>query len=149
MINIGKLIEIKMAEKGLTQQQLANILGIKQQMISQWITGKSNPKTRTLNKIAKALNCSLKYFLNDNSQNSDLATNNIVIGNKNNTTAIKSEEFDTIKNEIKIYKKQLLLKEEKIENLKEKNIILNEKLSVLEEKNKFLIEQLNFYKNRK
>lgn len=60
--DIGKLIKVAMAEKSFTQKMLADKLGVKQQMISQWINGQSNPKTSTLIKIAKALDIPLDYF---------------------------------------------------------------------------------------
>ena len=69
--NIGKLIEIAMTDKNFTQKDLANKMGVKQQMISQWINGKSNPKTSTLTKLAKALNVSSDYFLGGNNTGVD------------------------------------------------------------------------------
>ena len=60
---IGKLIEIAMSEKDFTQKKLADKLDVKQSMISQWITGKSNPKISTLQKIAKALALPTDYFI--------------------------------------------------------------------------------------
>ena len=42
-------------EKGITQAQLAERLGIKQPMIARWETGKRKPKIETLMRIAKAL----------------------------------------------------------------------------------------------
>ncbi len=61
----GKLIEIAMSEKDLTQKMLAEKLNVKQSMISQWITGKSNPKISTLQKIAKALDMPIDYFVEE------------------------------------------------------------------------------------
>ena len=40
--DIGKLIEIAMTDKNFTQKDLANKMGVKQQMISQWINGSSS-----------------------------------------------------------------------------------------------------------
>ena len=46
-------------EKGLTQQQLADAIGVKQQHIQRWESGKFKPKTDKLVLIAKALNCEI------------------------------------------------------------------------------------------
>lgn len=51
----GQMIKKIRTEKGITQLELANRLGISYVGVSQWETDKRNPKRETLNKIAKAL----------------------------------------------------------------------------------------------
>lgn len=48
--------------KGVTQEELSRTTGISQTMISLYITGKNNPTFCKVDKIAKALNCSMDDF---------------------------------------------------------------------------------------
>ncbi len=50
----GRIKTIR-AQKGLSQKELGERLGVSQQMIGQWETGKASPKIETLEKIAKVL----------------------------------------------------------------------------------------------
>lgn len=50
-------------ELGLTQVQLAEMLGCQQQSISDWETGRSIPTMRSLGKLSKALSCSIADLL--------------------------------------------------------------------------------------
>lgn len=49
----------KRREAGLTQQQLADMLGCKQQVVARWETGACRPVSGTLAKLADALGCSI------------------------------------------------------------------------------------------
>lgn len=44
-------------KRGLTQKQLADRLGVKQQNISDWERGERSPSVKNLKKLADALNC--------------------------------------------------------------------------------------------
>ena len=44
-------------KRGLTQKQLAELLGVKQSNISRWEAGTFQPNATTLKKMADALNC--------------------------------------------------------------------------------------------
>lgn len=48
-----------MYSKGITQEDLSNETGIPQSMISNYITGKTSPSFYKVDKIAKALECSV------------------------------------------------------------------------------------------
>ena len=48
---------------GLTQEQLANKLGISKQTISSYESNVKKPSILTARKLARALNCSLDYLL--------------------------------------------------------------------------------------
>ncbi len=101
--DIGKLIEIAMIEKNLTQKMLADKLDIKQPMISQWINGKSNPTTRTLQKISKLLNKPLDYFVKNEDEDKNLS----------DKTDKKDIEILKLKNEnLELSKKVLTLENE-------------------------------------
>lgn len=56
-MTIGERIKKIRQEKGLSQKELGEKLGVSQQMIGQWETGKANPKIETKRKIADALDC--------------------------------------------------------------------------------------------
>lgn len=56
-MTIGERIKKIRQEKGLSQKELGEKLGVSQQMIGQWEAGKANPKIETKRKIADALEC--------------------------------------------------------------------------------------------
>ena len=54
-----------MLEKGLTQQDLADKLNVTKANVSVYLNAKRNPKPATIHKIAKALNVSPSYFVEE------------------------------------------------------------------------------------
>lgn len=52
-------------EVGLTQKQLANLLGLKRSSISKWENGASKPRAETLKKLADLLNCTVDELLKE------------------------------------------------------------------------------------
>ena len=48
---------------GMTQQQLADALGIAQQSVARWETGEREPRVSTLKRIAAALGCDLRDLI--------------------------------------------------------------------------------------
>lgn len=48
---------------GMTQQQLADALGIAQQSVARWETGEREPRVSTLKRIAAVLGCDLSVLL--------------------------------------------------------------------------------------
>lgn len=48
--------------RGMTLGELANVIGINQSQLSGYITGRVMPSFRVIDKIARALNCSVDYF---------------------------------------------------------------------------------------
>ena len=63
----AKQVKKIMIEKGFTQQELANKIGVTQTMISHWLTGDSLPTMTSLQKFAEALDVSISYFLEEKS----------------------------------------------------------------------------------
>ena len=61
---VGKLIALKRKEKGLTQEQLAEKLGITNKAVSKWETGKSMPDLAVIQDLCKILGISLTTLLN-------------------------------------------------------------------------------------
>ncbi len=55
----GALIRAR-AEAGLTQEQLAERMGTKQEVVARWEGGKVMPSTRTLARLAKATGTTLQ-----------------------------------------------------------------------------------------
>lgn len=54
-MHVGENIRKLRRKKGLTQAELANKMGVSQQMVNQYENGKLNPKLETAKKIASAL----------------------------------------------------------------------------------------------
>ena len=48
---------------GLTQQQLAEQMGVTRSTVAMWETGENAPKTKMLLALAEALNCSVEDLL--------------------------------------------------------------------------------------
>ena len=48
---------------GMTQQQLADALGVAQQSVTRWETGEREPRVSTLKRIAAVLGCDLSALL--------------------------------------------------------------------------------------
>jgi transcriptional regulator with XRE-family HTH domain len=76
-----------MGELGITQQELADKMGIKQQQISYWLTGKNSPTYRSLIKLSDALDKPINFFL----ENSDL---------EKSGGAVQRDDFDGFKREV-------------------------------------------------
>lgn len=60
-----KLIEER-KNKGLSQEQLAEKLGVSRQAISRWEAGNALPDVNNLKKLSKLFEVSMDYLLNDN-----------------------------------------------------------------------------------
>jgi transcriptional regulator with XRE-family HTH domain len=100
-----------LVELDMSQQELADKMGIQRQQISYWIRGKNTPTDRSLKKIADALDKPIKFFL----ENSDL---------EKSGGAVQRDEFDGFKREVakdvEIIKLQIeLLKRELLKSKKE------------------------------
>lgn len=48
---------------GMTQQQLADALGISQVSVTRWETGEHEPRVSTLKRIASVLGCNLRDLI--------------------------------------------------------------------------------------
>jgi len=56
---LGERIQVKRFEKGLTQQELANIVGVSKLLFNQWETDRSTPNESQLACIAGVLGMEL------------------------------------------------------------------------------------------
>lgn len=62
-MNIAKKIIQLRKERHINQTQLANAVGVSQQTITKWETGRSEPKSSALRAIADYFNVSADYLL--------------------------------------------------------------------------------------
>ncbi len=69
--NFSKKLKKIMFEKGFTQKDLAEKLGVSQAFISSWQVGKRNPKLSSMKKISKALNIPVDYFFESSDETND------------------------------------------------------------------------------
>ena len=58
----GKLAKLR-REQNLTQEQLAELLGVSRQAISKWESGAAYPETEKLIRLGKLYHCSMDYLL--------------------------------------------------------------------------------------
>ena len=56
-------LRLRRVEKGLTQKELADMVGIGQGFISDYVTGRYFPRKSTLDKLAEVLGCEVKDLL--------------------------------------------------------------------------------------
>lgn len=63
MKTIGKRINAALAEKDVKQKELAEYLGVKDNTVSYWCSGKRTPNTEQIIKISKRLDVSADYLL--------------------------------------------------------------------------------------
>ncbi len=94
MQNIGKNIRKIRTAKGITQEQLAEQMNLTRQAISSWETGKTEPDSEAMKKMAEIFGCTLDDIIYGEKQNS---TSEIGI----RKTEVTSEEVGkTVKNGI-------------------------------------------------
>ncbi|NLG81045.1 MAG: helix-turn-helix transcriptional regulator [Bacilli bacterium] len=62
-INIGKMITMKRRQKGLTQEELANYLGVSKASVSKWETGQSYPDITFLPQLATFFNITIDELM--------------------------------------------------------------------------------------
>jgi transcriptional regulator with XRE-family HTH domain len=65
MKGLGETIKALRIEKGLTQPQLAKIIGVSKGMISIWENNINEPKATYLKALASALDVTVDQLLND------------------------------------------------------------------------------------
>ena len=63
MNSISQNIKTYRKQNNLTQQQLADRLGVTHQTVSNWENGRSMPNLDTLSDISKKLNIDINYLL--------------------------------------------------------------------------------------
>lgn len=71
--NIGQLIKFRRKEAGVTQQDLAEALGITYQQVQKYESGQNRIRASMLVRIAEILTVDLMYFYQDYERNTSLA----------------------------------------------------------------------------
>lgn len=64
-MTLGEKLSKLRREQNLTQEQLAEVLGVSRQAVSKWESGVAYPETEKLIRLAKLYDCSLDYLLLD------------------------------------------------------------------------------------
>ena len=77
-MSFGNNLKLLRKEKGLTQEQLAEMLGVSRQAISRWEFDNGYPETDKLLIIAKELDVSLDYLMDNVPSKQGQAENNII-----------------------------------------------------------------------
>ncbi len=61
--NFSEILKDFLSENKLTQVTFAQMIGVKQSQVSEWLKGKAKPGYDTLKSMALAFNISADYFL--------------------------------------------------------------------------------------
>jgi transcriptional regulator with XRE-family HTH domain len=63
----GEILRIReiRKERGMTQKELAQMVGVDQSAVAQWETGTSGPHRNKLSKLAQALECTVDDLLKE------------------------------------------------------------------------------------
>ena len=61
--NFSEILKDFLAENDLTQVAFAEMIGVKQSQVSEWMSGKAKPGYDTLKAMSLAFNISADYFL--------------------------------------------------------------------------------------
>ena len=86
MCDLGrKITDLLYKKNNASQMELAAFVGVSPQAVSQWISGKTKPKGRYLQKIAEFLNVTVDYLL---TEDKELKQNQLTI------TTLKGEDED-------------------------------------------------------
>lgn len=86
-IKIGKFITLKRKEKNLTQQQLAEKLGISNKTISKWETGRCMPDYSIVEPLCNSLDISIDELLSGQTFENDCESS---ISNKNSLSILEN-----------------------------------------------------------
>lgn len=68
-MTLGEKLAKARKEKNITQEQLADNLGVSRQAISKWESGVTYPETDKLIRMSELFDCSLDYLLKENIKN--------------------------------------------------------------------------------
>lgn len=98
---IGKKIQAIRKTRGLSQQQLADLMDVTRSTISNWECGRRSPHLNELNDLSNKLNVTLEYFKETGDDVKELiAKASQVFNDKNIPYQVKA---DTYKELMKIY----------------------------------------------
>ena len=102
-----KFIDL-LKEKNLTQKDFCKALNIQESVVSRWITGKAEPTTKSIGKIANFFDVPVGYFYDkstySNIHNSNIGNNN-TINNNNSRFELLEEKLKRLELEIELLKR--------------------------------------------
>lgn len=61
----GERLALLRKERSLSQQQIADELGVRRPVVAKWEAGRSDPKLSSLARIAEVLGCSIAYLVGE------------------------------------------------------------------------------------
>lgn len=76
----GEKLAVLRRKKGLTQEELSDLLMVSRQSVSRWEIDAAFPETDKLIKLSKLFECSIDFLLNDKIQESEKNEINLSIG---------------------------------------------------------------------
>lgn len=93
-MSFAKNLKEMMNAKGISQAELADFSHVSKSGISQYLSGKVQPKERIINKLAIALDCSADYLMRNSADDmNDAATTNNVSVEQAAKMLGKSKQF--------------------------------------------------------
>lgn len=116
--NMIKKIKMAMLESGFNQTSLAKKSGVKQNTISQWLTGTNTPNLATLEKISKALGVPANYFF-DSSTNVKGDSN--IVGKNIKVSSDVKKDIVLLSTQIELLSVKIKIIETEVEKLKTTN----------------------------
>lgn len=78
----GEKLALLRKEKNITQEELADVLGVSRQSISKWEQDRAFPETEKLIKLSEIYNCSIDYLLKDEDKVIGQEKSEIIINKK-------------------------------------------------------------------
>jgi len=100
---IGKKIKAIRKTRGLSQQQLADLMDVTRSTISNWECGRRSPHLNELESLANKLNVTLEYFKASGDDVKELLAKASQVFNDKNVSS--QEKADIYKELMKIYLK--------------------------------------------
>lgn len=100
---IGKKIQAIRKTRGLSQQQLADLMDVTRSTISNWECGRRSPHLNELEELANKLNVSLSYFKGTGDDVKELLAKASQVFNDKNVSS--QDKADIYKELMKIYLK--------------------------------------------
>ncbi|MBQ3834033.1 MAG: helix-turn-helix transcriptional regulator [Elusimicrobia bacterium] len=107
---LGKNIKEILYLKRMSQAQLAKQVGVHKQILSKWIRGERNPKDENLERLATALDTTVKDLLKEPKKNLVLSPQEIAEEKLNicsEKLRIKDEEIKNLRERISFLEKEL------------------------------------------
>ena len=97
-MSIGSNIKLKREQKGINQNELAEIIGVSDKTVSSWEIDRTEPKMGMIEKVAKALGCKKTDIIG--------ADEPTTVAAHLDTDELTQDELDDVANYIELVKKR-------------------------------------------